>query len=118
MVDMNARGVELIAQVRTSRTGPYRVIGPEPDVVGEEPRTSVEELRECLLPVLGVEHVLLVHGNPRKLTSLLRDPLVETGVLSLELRKLIASSLPLLAAANLLIGHSVTSFSVSPDRRG
>src|SRR5437899_2156916 len=102
---MNARGVELVAQVRTPRAGAELVIGPEHDVVGEELRAPVEELGECPLPILGVELVLLLHGDPGKLTSLLGHPLAELGVLGLELRKFIASRLPFLAGSGLVRGH-------------
>src|SRR2546423_14633368 len=102
---MDARGVELIAQVRAPRAGAELVIGPEHDVVGEELRAAVEELGERPLPVLGVELVLLLHGDPGKLTSLLGHPLVELGVLCLELRKFIASRLPFLTGPDLVRGH-------------
>src|SRR5438105_6389240 len=97
---MDARGVELIAQVRTAGAGTELVIGPEHDVVGEELRAPVEELGERLLPVLGVELVLLLHWNPGKLTPLLGHLLSERRVLGLELCKFIASRLPFLGRAN------------------
>src|SRR5438270_6965973 len=102
---MDARGVELIAEVRTPGAGAELVIGPEHDVVGEELRAPVEQLGERPLPVLGVELVLLLHRDPGKLTSLLGHPLVELGVLGLELRKFIASRLPFLAGSDLVRGH-------------
>ena len=61
MVQMHARGVELIPQVRTAGAGAELVIGPEHDVVGEQVRAPVEELGERLLPFLGVELVLLLN---------------------------------------------------------
>src|SRR5204862_4743505 len=102
---MDARAVELIAQVRAPRTGAELVIGAEHDVVGEELRAPVEELGERLLPVLGVEPVLLLDGNPWKLTPLLGHLLAELRVLGLELRKFVASRLPVLARSNLVVGH-------------
>src|SRR3981081_2205659 len=102
---MHARGVQLIPQVRTPRAGTELVIGPKHDVVGEQLRASVKELGERLLPVLGVELVLLLHQNPGKLTTLLGRLLAEFGVLSLELGKLIASRLPFLAGSNLMVAH-------------
>src|SRR2546421_9316188 len=102
---MDARGVELVAQVRTTGAGAAFVIGPEHDVVGKELRAAVEELGERPLPVLGVELVLLLDGNPGKLTSLLGHLLAELGVLGLELGKLIASRLPFLRGSDLVRGH-------------
>src|SRR5438105_15344525 len=102
---MEASGVELIAQVRAPRAGAELVVGPEHDGVGEELRASVEELGERPLPILGVELVLLLHRDPGKLASLLGHPLVEFGVLGLELRKFIASRLPFLAGSDLVRGH-------------
>src|SRR5437588_6373245 len=114
---MDARGVELIAQVRTPGAGAELVIGPEHDVVGEELRAPVEELGERFLPVLGVELVLLLHRDPGKLTSLLGHPLVELGVLGLELRKFIASRLPFLAGSGLVRGHLSPPLGCSSPRR-
>src|SRR2546427_5878297 len=110
---MDARGVELIAQVRTPGAGAELVIGPEHDVVGEELRAPVEELGERPLPVLGVELVLLLHRDPGKLTSLLGRPLAELGVLGLELREFIASRLPFLAGSDLVRGHRSPPWAVS-----
>ena len=86
------------------------VIGAEHDVVGEKLRAPVEELGERLLPVLGVELVLLLHGNPRKLTSLFGHFLAELGLLGLELRKLVASRLPFFAGSDCVLGHRGASF--------
>src|SRR5438552_15975494 len=101
---MDARAVELIAQVRAPRTGAELVIGPEHDVVGEELRAAVEELGERPLPVLGVELVLLLHRYPGKLTSLLGHPLAELGMLGLALRKFVGSRLPFVARPDLVRG--------------
>src|SRR2546423_4376034 len=103
---MDARGVELIAQVRTPRAGAELVIGPEHDVVGEELRAAVEELGERALPVIGVELVLLLHRDPGKLTSLLCRLLAELRVIGLELRKFIASYPPFLAGSDRLCWHA------------
>ena len=102
MVQMHARAVELVPEARASGARAELVIGAEHDVVGEELRAAVEQLGERLLPVLGVELVLLLHRNPGKLTPLLGHLLAELGVLGLELRKFVASRLPFLAGSNLL----------------
>src|SRR5256885_15898114 len=102
---MHARTVDLIAQVRASRAGAKLVIRPEHDVVGEQLRAPVEKLGERLLPVLGVELVLLLHPDPGKLAALFGHLLAELRVLGLELRELISSSLPFLAASNFVVLH-------------
>ena len=106
---MHARGVELIPEVRAPGAGADLVVGPEHDVVGEQLRAPVEELGERLLPVLGVELVLLLHRDPGKLTPLLGHLLAELGVLGLELRELVASRLPFLAGSDLVVGHRCAS---------
>src|SRR5436305_9021091 len=102
---MDARGAQLIAEVGAPGAGADGVIGPVHDVVGEQLRATVEELGERLLPVLGVELVLLLHRNPGKLSPLLGQLLAELGMLGLELRKLAASCLPFLAGSNRVLGH-------------
>ena len=82
---VHARGVELIPEVRAARTRAHLEVGAEHDVVGEELGAAVEELGEGLLPLLGVELVLLVHRDPGKLAPLLHDLPAEFGVLGLEL---------------------------------
>ena len=110
---MHARGVELISQVRTAGAGAQLVIGPEHDVVREQLRTPVEQLGECLLPVLGVELVLLLDRNPGQLPALLGHPPAELRVLGLELCKLIASRLPFLAGSYFVPRHRAASSCVS-----
>jgi hypothetical protein len=122
VVEMHARAVELIPQARAAGAGAELVIGAEHDVVGEQLRAPVEELGERLLPVLGVELVFLLHRNPGKLTALLGHLLAERCVLSLELRKLTASRLPLLAGSDLVVLHrsppvAVCQLSVGGGRR-
>src|SRR5215217_8370907 len=111
---MHARGVELVAEVRAPRAGADLVIGPEHDVVGEELRAPVEELGKGLLPVLGVELVLLLDGHPGKPAPLLGHPLAELRVLGLELREFVASRLPVLAGSDLLLGHRSHPLAVRP----
>src|SRR5262245_14390384 len=114
---MHARGVELIAEVRTPRAGAELVVGPEHDVVCEQLRASVEQLDEGLLPVLGVEPIILVDGDPREPTAPLGYLLAELGVLILELAKLIASRPPLLAGSNRVLGHRSPPWGWSLQRR-
>src|SRR5947209_17805375 len=102
---MQAWTVELVAEVRAPGAGPSLVIGAEHDVVGEELRATFEELGERLLPVLGVELILLLHRDPRELTAPLGYLLAQLGVLGLQLRKLGPSRLPVLVGPNRVVGH-------------
>src|SRR4051812_48858057 len=106
VVQRQARGVELVPEGRASGAGAKLVVGPVHDVVGQELRAAVEELLERLLPVLGVEHVLLLDRDPGKLAPLLRRLAAELGMLGLELRDLLARRLPLLPGANPVLSHS------------
>jgi hypothetical protein len=117
VVEVHTRGVELVPEVRAPGTGADLVVGPEHDVVGEQLRAPVEELGEGLLPVLGVELVLLLDRNPRKLTALLDHLLAELGVLGLELRELVASRLPVLTGSNLVVGHGSLLCRIAVSRR-
>ena len=85
VTQVHPRRVELIPDVDTARAGADLVVRPVHDVVGEELGAAVEELGERLLPVLGVELVLLFHRDPRDLASLLRHLAAQLGVLCLEL---------------------------------
>jgi hypothetical protein len=105
VVEMHARRIELVPEVRAPGAGADLVVGPEHDVVGEQLRASVEELGERLLAVLGVELVLLLHRHPGQLAALLGHLLAELGVLGLELRELVASRLPFLAGSDLRVSH-------------
>src|SRR5215208_6720519 len=109
---MHASGVELIPQVRAPGAGAELVLRTKHDVVGEELRAPVEELGERLFAISGVELVILLHRNPRKLATLLGHPLTELGVLSLELRQFITSRVPFLARSDLVLGHRAPPLAV------
>jgi hypothetical protein len=107
MVQVHACAVELVPEVRAAGTGTELEVGAEHDVVGEELRAAVEELGERLLPLRGIELVLLLHRNPGKLAPLLREPPAKLGVLGLEPCQLVASGLPLLPGSDLVLGHRI-----------
>jgi energy-converting hydrogenase Eha subunit E len=67
VTEVQPRAVELIREVRATRAGTDLVVGAVHDVVGEELRAPLEEVLESLLPILGVELVLLLYGDPGKL---------------------------------------------------
>src|SRR3954452_14970171 len=114
MVQVDERAVEAVGQAGAAGTGAERVVGAEHDVVGEQLRASVEELRERLLAVLGVEHVLLLDRHPRELATLALDLLVPLSLLGLELRELIPGCLPLLARSDLVFRHLISVSSNEP----
>ena len=107
MIQVHARGVELVPEARAAWTGAHLEVGAEHDVVGEELRAAVEELGEGLLPLVGVELVCLVYRDPGKLAPLLRGLPAELGVLGLEPRQLVASGLPLLTSSDFVLSHRV-----------
>src|SRR3954454_10371758 len=109
MVQVHARRIELVPEVRAPRACAALVIGSVHDVVGQELGAAVEELRERLRAVLGLEDVLLRDRNPGKRTAFLRGLAAEPGVLGLELRELIAGCLPLLLCADRVLRHHPTS---------
>ena len=87
-----------------------RLVGrPEHQVVDEKLRAPVEQLYQRLLPVLGVEDVLLVDAHPRELLALLRDLLVEPPELLLALQELPARRRPLFHRSDRVFRHGVPS---------
>src|SRR3954469_23427103 len=111
MLQVHARGLELVAQAGAAGTGAERVVGSVHDVVGEQLRAAVEQLTQRLLALLGVEDVFLLDRHPGQLTPLLGDLARELRLLSLELRQLLASSLPFLPCSDLVSGHCVVLLS-------
>ena len=79
----------------------------EHEVVDEELRPPVEELGERLLPLLGVEGVLLLDGHPRQRLPLLRQLLVELAELLLTLVQRRDRGLPLLLRSYVVLRHRV-----------
>src|SRR4029077_17233284 len=65
----------------------------------------VEQLGEALLPVLGVELIVLLDRHPGQGAALLLDLVVALGLLALELRELSSRRLPFLAGAGFVLGH-------------
>ena len=74
VVQMHARGVELIPQVRASGAGAELVVGPEHDVVGEKLRAPVEELGERLLAVARCRTRTPSPPEPREADGAARSP--------------------------------------------
>src|SRR5262249_39881292 len=92
-------------------TGAVLVGGPEQEVVGEKLRAVLEQLRERLLALLGVELVFLLDRYPGKLEPLTLDLLVELRLLGLELGKLVAGGPPFLGRCDFVVSHLFSSLS-------
>src|SRR3954468_23850004 len=117
MVQMHERAAELVAQARAAGTGAQLVVGPVHDVVGEQLRAAVEQLGQRLLPVLGVELVLLLHRHPGKPAALLGDLAGQLGVLGLQGRKLIAGGLPFLVRSDRVLWHVLLLWHLLTQRK-
>jgi hypothetical protein len=77
----------------------------EHEVVDEQLRSSVEQLGERLLAVVGIEAVLLLHPHPWQLASLPRELIAEPGVLLLAYQQPLASGQPFLACSDVVVSH-------------
>jgi hypothetical protein len=95
---------------------PREYAGPEHDVVGQKLRAALEQVLEALLAVLGVESVVLVDRNPRKLEPLPADLLVALRLLGLDLRELLARRLPFLTDSSPVLGHHLLPSGCCPNR--
>src|SRR5215831_16047278 len=65
---VNRKPVEAVRDRRAGWT-PRRVVGPEHEVVDEKLRAPSKEVRQRGAPLVGIEAILLVDPNPRKLLS-------------------------------------------------
>jgi hypothetical protein len=77
----------------------------EHEVVDEQLRSSVEQLGERLLAVVGMEAVLLLRTHPGQLASLQRELVAEPGVLLLTYQQPLASREPFLARSDLVVSQ-------------
>src|SRR3954464_4992127 len=108
---MHEATVEVVGQARAAGARADRVGRAEHDVVGEELRAPVKELGQRLLALLGLEGVLLLDGNPRKLLPLLCELLAPLGVLVLELPQLVPRRRPFVLGCGLVWHRSPSSLS-------
>jgi hypothetical protein len=107
LVQVDQLAVEPVREARAARACPGLVIRPEHDVVGEELGAAIKELGEGLLPLVGVELVLLPDHDPGELEPLPLDLLVSLSLFRLELCQLVACRLPLVARSDLVPSHFV-----------
>src|SRR5438093_8486583 len=101
---MRERPVEAVGRRRTGRTA-SRVVRAEHEVVDDELRASVEELRECAWATGRVEAVLLLHGDPRQLPPQLCQLVTELSVFLLASQQRRPRSEPVLACSDIVISH-------------
>src|SRR5215204_1941250 len=89
-----------------------RLVGrAEHEVVDEQLRATVEELRERLRPRLGLEAVVLLDRHPGKLPPLPRELVVAVGELLLLREQLVARCLPLVLRADPVLCHRIPPLS-------
>ena len=80
--EVREHAVEAVRRRRAGRAA-RRVVRPEHEVVDDELRAAVEQLRQRAFAILGVEAVLLLQRDPRELTALPGDIVAEPRVLLL-----------------------------------
>jgi hypothetical protein len=108
LVQVDQLAVEPVREARAPGACPGLVIRPVHDVVGEELGAAIEQIGESLLPVVGVELVLLRDHDPGELEPLPLDLLVSLSLCRLELCQLVACRLPLVARSDLVPSHLVS----------
>src|SRR3954447_2154156 len=80
----------------------------EHEVVDEELRAAVEQVRQGLRPLVGLEAVLLLDLHPGQLATPLCELVTAAGVLLLEPKQLLAGLVPLLARPGPRLRHRGT----------
>jgi hypothetical protein len=103
--------------VRRACGTPGLVARAEHEVVHEQLRVSVEELRQALGALVGLESVLLGARNPRQLAALPRELVAHPCVLLLASQELVARPLPLLPGTYPVLSHRVSFLPVWPSNR-
>ena len=101
---MREHPVEAVGRRRAGRTA-SRVAGPEHEVVDDQLRAPVEQLRECARAFGRIEAILLLHLDPRQLASQFRQLVTEPGVLLLPREQRLSRGQPRLACSDLVITH-------------
>src|SRR5205807_10136063 len=89
----------------------------EHELVDEQLRTPVEELRQRLGPLVGLEAVLLLNRHPGKVLAHLRELVVAPGELLLFHEQLVSRRLPLPLGCHCVLRHRVppmVAFTVCP----
>jgi len=72
-------------------------------VIGEQLRSAVEELRQRLRPRVGLEVVLLLDRDPRRLSPLLREFFAQAGQLLFALEQFVAGGEPLFTGSDFVL---------------
>jgi hypothetical protein len=76
-------------------------------VVDEQLSAAVEELHQRPRALVGLEAVLLLERDPGQLAALACELVAHPGVFLLALEQLLASRLPFLTAADLVLRHGI-----------
>jgi hypothetical protein len=108
LVEVHHAAVEVVGDHRAPDAAGVPV-GAEHEVVDEQLRASVEELREGLGPVVGLERVRLVDSHPWQLAAHARELVAAPGVFLLEPQQLNACRSPLFTRSGLASRHDVRS---------
>jgi hypothetical protein len=104
VVEMDHGAVEVVRVERAARAGGV-VVRAVHQVIDEQLRAPVEELRQGLRSVAGREAILLLDGHPRQLLALAGELVAATGQLLLALEQLLARDQPLLARPDPVLRH-------------
>src|SRR5262245_64922898 len=101
---MREHAVDGVGHRRVDRAA-RRVAWSEHEVVDEQLGSPVEQLRERLLAVVGVEAVLLLDRDPGQLASLPGEVVADPGVLLFAHEKPIARGKPFFAWSDRMDGQ-------------
>ena len=92
---------------RGARRATCLVAWAEHEVVDEQLSAAVEELRQRPRALVGLQAVLLLEWDPGQLAALACELVAHPGVFLLALEQLLASRLPFLTAADLVLRHCI-----------
>src|SRR5262245_32055230 len=108
---MHGKAVETICD-RRARGAARLVVGAEHEVIDEQLRATLEEVRQRRAAVSGVEVVLLVDAHPRQVLPLTCDLIALAGQRLLGFEQLESCRQPLFAGTGLMRGHGLLLSSV------
>jgi hypothetical protein len=107
--EVDDEAVEAVGDRRAGRAS-GGVVGPEHEVVDEQPGASPEQVGERRRSLVGLEAVVLVDPNPGQLLPPPGQLVAASGELLLRLEQLQPRGQPLLACPCLMSSHGTVSF--------
>src|SRR5262249_39361782 len=113
-VEVREDAVEVVGDERAS--GATRVLlvdavpEPEHEVIDEQLRAAVEEVRERFRPFVGLERVLLLDRDPRKLPAPAGELVASARMLFLRGEQLRTRRQPLLSRSHCVVEHRASPF--------